>query len=620
MSLVISVPEGAICQLFPDVPLSKDYSKAIDSEKVIPATCVTPERGMHNYCYENLNAGIYHCSVTMDGYNSVCQIINFTEEKVQSGFQFEIEPDKLIGKGYEAGYVMLNTQEFIDSQMASEKDTWGQEYAHIFKTPQFTRMPGCFGKHQQTTNEEIADFISKLNTETPNMHVFILGKTPKYGFDMPLVLFTKENVDGMTLEQAAETVRNNSKPTIQYCAQCHSTEPASTEGALATMLSLCGEYGNRVLDTVDLYIVPRINLDGAVESIRRSPTTVDDMNRDYLYMNNQEIRMITAAYNLFQPEVTIDGHEKGNDVLKTGESLCTDMELQVGTGALNHPAAMTKLGMDIALTGLKKAKELGLRGHFYNKFASAAGGCAGSSYFGTRNSLSFLVETPGQVHLGMHFMERRVMAHYTFASTVIDYTVKHAKEVMKTVRDSREYMIQSGAVYDENKVIVLEHAKEETGAWSTPLIDVPTGETINKEHSVAYMEHITAVRTRPRPTAYLIPKEVPHEQEILRVAKCHAISYYSLDVCSSVSVQQYLLDGETIKLTDEKTVTFSKGAYVFPNTVSSTVLGVIMEPDFNSGSNKNTLYNMGLIAVDEKGHLPIYRYCHDLECGKISIP
>ena len=87
--------------------------------------------------------------------------------------------------------------------------------------------------------------------------------------------------------------------------------------------------------------------------------------------------MLNAAYNLFLPEVAIDGHEKFSSVRSTGESICTDMELQVGAGSLNHPAAMTELAMKIALKALEKSKDLGLRGHFYAKLASAAGGAAG---------------------------------------------------------------------------------------------------------------------------------------------------------------------------------------------------------------------------------------------------
>ena len=44
-----------------------------------------------------------------------------------------------------------------------------------------------------------------------------------------------------------------------------------------------------------------------------------------------------------------------------------------------------------------------------------------------------------------------------------------------------------------------------------------------------------------------------------------------------------------------------------------------MEPDFGSTATdrKMNLLSMGLIAADEKGYLPVYRYCHDLLDGKV---
>lgn len=607
--LTVTVPRGAVCGLYPHAPAGRNYFEVIDPEKVIPPASITESAHIAVYDYVGLTPGLYHCCASMEGCNAVCQMVDYQEAS-----HLDIQLDKLVGNGYEAGYIMQYTPEFIKAQMASGKDTWGPEYAPLFQTPRFSRS----GSHQQTTNEEMLSFIEKLASGNPHMHIYSLGKSPKYGYEMPLVLFTYEDVADMTLEQVARLIRSNGKPTVQYTAQCHSTEPASTEGALAMMLQLCGDYGRKMLDKLDVYIIPRINLDGAFEVCRQSPATGEDMNRDYLYMHNREIRMVVGAYNLFLPEVCIDGHEKSHDFC-AAEALCTDMEVQVGAGALNHPAIMTQTAMTMALKALDKAKSLGLRSHFYAKLASAAGGSAGSSYFGTRNSLSFLVETPGQVNQGMCFMERRVMGQYVLASTVMDYTARYTDQIMEIVHGSRQKMAASGGEYDENDMIVLEHEKQETGVWATPLLHVPSGRVIEKEHVIAYSEHTGALHKRPRATAYLLPKGLPNEGEILRVTENHAIPYYKLPAGSRVNLRQYTWAGEEALLTEEKAVIFEKGAWVFPNTVPSTVLGVIMEPDFNRISGrKMTLYSMGLLEADQTGSLPIYRYCHHLVDGKVG--
>ena len=378
------------------------------------------------------------------------------------------------------------------------------------------------------------------------------------------------------------------------------------------MMALSGDFGAKALSSTDVYIIPRINLDGAVEVIREAPTTMEDMNRDYLSQNNKEIRMVVSAYNLFLPEIAIDGHEESSNVLTTDKAYCADMEIQAGAGALNHPAIMTETAMKIALKAIEKGRDLGLRTYFYRGLASAAGGCAGSSYFGTRNSISYLVETPGGTTLGSYCMARRVMAQYVLASTVIEYAAEHADEIIKIVRSSRERMIEIGKTYSEERLVVLEHTKTQTGSLLSPMIDVPSGMVLTPE-SLDYYEHTTALKSRPRPTAYIIPKGIKSEQKILDLLACHGVKYDTIPEGSTVSLRQYVKSGDEIDVSSESDVKFENGAYVFSNAISSTVLSVIMEPDFNSSNNRKMgLLSMGLVNFDECGGLPIYRYCHDL--------
>lgn len=618
--LTIIAPKEAVCGLYPDAPAAWNYMTAIDPEKAIAPTSVTTEKDVAIYYYKDLELEFYHCIATMKGYNKLCKMILCTKEKMDAGFQVDMEMEKLAGGGYEAGHTTYNTQEFNNAQLISHKDAWGAEYEDLFRTPQFLRDGNTYGRHQQTTNEELMDFIRKLDQENAHMHIFSLGKSPKYGYDIPLVLFTREDVAGKTLEETAKIIRNNGKPTVQYNAQCHSSEPASTEGALAMMLQLCGSFGQEVLADLDIYMIPRINMDGAFEVKRASPTTGEDMNRDYLRIHNQEVGIVISTYNLFLPEVAIDGHEKRSNALTTTEALCTDTELQVGAGSLNHPAEMTALAMKMALQALDNGRKLGLRGHFYGRLASASGGCAGSSYFGIRNSLSFLIETPGQIFLGMSFMERRVISHYIPASTIIRYTAENSRQILDTVHNSRKMMVQSGGVYDPGRLFVLEHGGEVTGAWVTPVIHVPTGQVTDPDFSTPYKEHTIALATRIRPTAYLLPQNIPNREEILRVAGIHGIEHYTLPAGSKVSLYRYLRQEDQIQLGEEEVFSFAEGALVFPNTVNSAVLSVIMEPDFNKVSGrKMTLLSMGLIEADEAGRLPLFRYCHDLENGKVPL-
>ena len=201
--LTVTAPEGACCLLCAGVPEERVYAKTMKQELAIVPTSVTTEDGRTAYYYGNLETGVYRCGASMEGYCAVCQVVLYTEEKAAAGLQVDLTPEKLAGNGYEHGYFILCTPEFMDAHLASEKDLWGQEFARLFRTPQFLRPERNYGRHQQTTNEEVAAFIADLDDKNEAMHVFSLGKSPKYGYDIPLVLFTREKVNDLSLEQAA---------------------------------------------------------------------------------------------------------------------------------------------------------------------------------------------------------------------------------------------------------------------------------------------------------------------------------------------------------------------------------------------------------------------------------
>ena len=78
---------------------------------------------------------------------------------------------------------------------------------------------------------------------------------------------------------------------------------------------------------------------------------------------------------------------------------------------------------------------------------------------------------------------------------------------------------------------------------------------------------------------------------------------------------------EADMLTDETTVTFPKGAYVFcKNQVRGGTLSLLMEPDIEDlAEHQGTLVQQGMVTGDG-GKYPIYRYIHDLnEEGFINV-
>lgn len=616
--LTLTVPEGTELCLFASLAPN---SLTADSSG-IPATTVVTSDGITSYYFESLPAGNYHYEAKADGYYSKSQSILYTAGQSSNGRQLDITMEKRAGNGFEPSWTVSYTDEFIAKSMQSSYDMWGKEYEKLFTTPYFLRENSDSGKHQQTTHSEMLEFISGLDDKNDNMYVYNIATSPKYGYEIPLVIFTKEDISvTSSVEEIAECFKNNSKPTIHYQAQIHSNEPAAGEAALAVIKQLDGELGEKVLDNVDIYVVPRINADGAYENIRASASTGNDMNRDFMPMKNAEVRMLTSLYNMFLPEVTFDGHEQGQRAYQSDGTL-TDLDMQANGGLTHNDINMTYTALDIMREALSNARDLGLRTGCYNGNYHGNSTASGVPYYAMRGSLSFLAETRG-IAAGMNWIERRMLAQYIAVSTVIKYTAENAESVLKLIGENRENIVKKGATYEEDDLIGLKHVStyDTDNLWTSPEMNYLTGDVIDEDYQAKFRLYITTTRTRPRPTAYVIPKGEKWADSALSVLINHGVEYYELENGSAARLVQYKGDASAAELCDEKIISFENGAYVFPmNQTSANPLMLIMEPDVhNPNKNEVNLLSMGLVAPDENGLMPIYRYCYGLKDGKIIL-
>ena len=158
--LTVTAPTGAFCHLHTGVLTSMKFSD-IDPQTAIPVTQTVIRSDRTVYCYEGLEPGNYHFCAVLDGFTSVCQLIDHTGDTA-----IDIHMDRQAGTGYEKGYILCPTPEFTKNCFPSRKDTWGEAYTRLFRTPQFLRK---VFSHQQTTNEELQAFIRGLSCPYPHI-------------------------------------------------------------------------------------------------------------------------------------------------------------------------------------------------------------------------------------------------------------------------------------------------------------------------------------------------------------------------------------------------------------------------------------------------------------------
>ena len=593
--------------------------------KVVTPDQITTEKGISTYVFSSLNAGSYRYETLGDGYYNIEKYFNITAEDLRNGKVINADPGKMSGNGYEpTGKITLRPDELLEQCFPSSKTMWGKEYESVFVTPAFD---GTDAAHEFTSQEELMAFINALDDPNDNMYVYSLGKSAAYQFDIPLIVFTSTNLKGKTLEEAAAILKDQKKPMVQYMALVHGCEPAASEGALAVVNGLDGTYGDGILDRINIYVIPRVNVDGAVTNTANSVAEGVETNRDYMQLDATEIGYVHRAYNLFLPDVVVDSHEFApTNLTSEGEHALPDVCVG-GAGNENAPASLNDLAWKLQTdTMLNAFKDHGLRAvNYTNTYLTDPGPHRGRGHFNLLGSISVLFESCGQ-KIGRTAYERRVFTHYVGVTYVFDYVAEHAAEIQTTVDAARQELIDKGATYEadtKDDRVVLEHKLDTASSPKKVKVAIPTFSYVDGSvvdaNKTKYVYVHQAVRVRTRPTAYVISKSESWAADAVDRLVKSGVSCYELESNAAVKLQQYMGTESAVTLGEETVVIFEDGAYVFPmNQAAANIIALRMEPDVTDSSGYDGSLLQSGYFVANGGAMPVYRYIHDLKDGKVT--
>ena len=582
--------------------------------------------------YEVAAKGHYLCiSKPASGktrYELQCNIYISETEAAQKTVM-DVTPGVRSTAGWEPSIeVRVFNEEVMSKNFPSKASMWPQ-YAEVFTTPAFTTARN---DHQQTTQTEMENYIAGLDDDNDNMYIYNLGKTAMGNFNVPIVIFTTADLSQAdTLEKAAAAVKadneKNNKLTVHYQAQIHGDETAAGEAALGTITRLDGAYGEKVLDTMNIYVIPRLNPYGSYKGKRITwinSSTYLDPNRDFMRLETSETQLRMYAYNLFYPEVVIDGHEWQEGITATG---MRQVDLMMCSHSLpTFSQEFQDTALDLAKAAFTQLKSDGINFSWYQDSVGGIGFNTGSSNTAFHASFHLLIETMG-VNQGLQMYERRVAAHTSAQTGLFDYLDANVAEVKKIVQDQRNTIVENGKTYEEDDVVLLDvNSSDHPELHINNFVDKKIyqvnmkngGKQEIKEYKAKYYDVIK--RTRPAPTAYVLPAGESFTQDVLALMDKQGISYEFIPSGSAVQLQQYTGTVALAELTEEKLVVFPKGAYVFTmNQPYALILAGFMEPDMtdakmtdvNGRETGGTLAQMGKITATD-GVFPIYRYIHDL--------
>jgi dipeptidyl-peptidase 4 len=391
------------------------------------------------------------------------------------------------------------------------------------------------------------------------------------------------------------------RPIVLLAANVHGGERTFMEGLLILMRDLAtpGTAANRLLDQVTVVVAPQINPDGfeASERGQRGNAWGIDLNRDYVKLEQPAL----ASYvgNLmaaWRPHMFVDSHNGGSRPY----NLCYQCPSHYDPAREITVLCDQEIFPDI---DAKLARE-GLRSWYYtggNEEVWRTGGWQariGRNYGGFINAVGILFEAPGQG------AEEGARAGYLGNLAVVEYAARNAGRLVEVVDAARMETMAMGAEPRGEIAVEMEYAPEDYlvsytfirggGRGADPDTPVDTIEVTGAQ----LLKKPVATRTRPRPWAYLLPRDAVDAVGMLRR---HGITVEVLTDSAALTVDAYTVGAVTheraynhaaatrVEVGEVLTLeqTFPTGTYVIP---TSQFLGRLVTHMLEPETDDNVVY------------------------------
>ncbi|CAN5802469.1 M14 family metallopeptidase [soil metagenome] len=447
------------------------------------------------------------------------------------------------------------------------------------------------GFQRHTNHQEMWDYLLALRSRSTDMRLTTYGET-REGRGLPLAIFSRPMV--ATAAEAALL----GKPVVLLAANVHGGERTFRESVLILLRSIAtpGTPENALLDDLVIISTPQINPDGfeATPRGQRGNSWGIDLNRDYIKLEHPEIaNYVSNVVNTWHPHLYIDGHNGGlypyNVTYQCPSHASPDQRITELCDTEIFPA------IDRAL------EAQGYKSWYYNVGAPneqrwPTGGFQariGRNYGGFVNSVGILFESPGGQN-----METGVKAGVIAYHSVLEYVRRNPERVVNTVNRARRETIAMGLAAQGDVVVEMRYGPEDRRVNYEIAVGQGEERRVVPVTNAELIKKPIAVKTRPRPYAYVLPRDAVDAVAMLRR---HGITVEQLQDSASLDVQAYTIAGVShspqynhaatvqIAVGDVISLTrmFPRGTYVVPTGQAlGRVVAHLLEPE----TDDNVIY------------------------------
>ncbi len=387
-----------------------------------------------------------------------------------------------------------------------------------------------FARH--TRHLEMWDYLRSLRAVAPNMRLSDYGET-RQGRKLAYAVFANPVVT------EPWEAWGRGKPVVVLAANVHGGERTFREGLLVLMRDFAtpGTEAYGLLDHVTVVVAPQINPDGfeASELGQRGNSWGIDMNRDYVKLEQPSIiNYVTNVIREWRPQIFVDGHNGGSRPYNLNYQCPSHVDPAPAISLLCDQEIFPAIDAELASEGLKSWYYTGGDEEEWRVGGSQAR--IGRNYGGFVNAVGILFEAPNQP------LEVGARAGYLGYLAVVKYAAENSERLMGVIADATAETIAMGAAPRGDVTVEMRYEAED---YPVSYEWVPNGgrgtdpnepvETVMVE-GARLMKKPVPVRTRPRPWAYILPRDAVDAVAMLRR---HGITVEQLDGPVTLDVDAY---------------------------------------------------------------------------------
>jgi hypothetical protein len=442
------------------------------------------------------------------------------------------------------------------------------------------------GFSRYTSHDEMMAFLLALRASSPDIRLGAYGES-REGRELPYAILSRPLV---SQPREAELL---GRPVVLLAANVHGAERTLRESLLLLLRELAtpGTPENRLLDEMVIIVAPQLNPDGfhAGERGTRGNAWGVDLNRDYIRLSQPETRGYVALLQRWNPHLFVDGHDGG--------SLPYNVAYQCPSHASSAPA-ITRLCDEELFPFIDRALEAeGYRSWYYSGGTETrwhTGGFQariGRNYGGLANMVGVLFESPPRqaVQTGVH-------SGFIAYGAVLEYVRQNVNRVVATVQQARRETL--ARQLDPDVVVDMRYGPEHRRVTYEIALDDDRGRRYVQVTSDSLMKRPVPTQVRPRPFAYVLPREATAAVALLRR---HGVTVEQLRDSVLLDVQAYTVGAvehtrqyehaAAVRVRPGEVVTvrrtFPAGTFVVPTAqVQGRIVAHMLEPE----TDDNVIY------------------------------